>query len=238
MPMKKLVNATASTLTTSVTDEQVINSIRDPSRLASITFECLHEVQSFATKLNRGFMSQWASEWSENDPSNTIPITETEGETEDEDSRPVTHGIREHVRMARRVTKEHERRIRELIEPVMDAACHPFVDCPYVKLRRFLEWLDSPFWPVAFDVFCREAGDQLDRIGRRLRSISGEFSTSADARSTPMSLSEMATRLHTPSTRKLKTMLDRHGLKNDGNRQLWSVRLDGLPANWRKALGG
>lgn len=55
---------------------------------------------------------------------------------------------------------------------------------------------------------------------------------------TPMPLVELANRLGNIGTRKARSILKPHGLKNAGNRQLWTVRLDGMTAEMVRKLKG
>jgi hypothetical protein len=52
----------------------------------------------------------------------------------------------------------------------------------------------------------------------------------------PTSLADLANRLANMSVRKVKSYLKQYGLKEAGNRQLWTVRLDLLPSNVREQL--
>lgn len=54
--------------------------------------------------------------------------------------------------------------------------------------------------------------------------------------STPMTKSDMMTRLHINGYKKFNTFAKKYGIEQSGNRQLWTIRLDGMDKSTRQKL--
>ncbi|HOA75965.1 MAG TPA: hypothetical protein PL151_19535 [Phycisphaerae bacterium] len=66
----------------------------------------------------------------------------------------------------------------------------------------------------------------------------GPRQTAGDWLTPPISLADMANRLGNIGRRKARSTLKQYGLKPAGNRQLWTVRLDEMPAEMVRMLKG
>lgn len=108
----------------------------------------------------------------------------------------------------------------------------------------------EPTWPGSKDWFAKnesdliEASDRLagiaNTLGPCICSLHGPLPDSSGSDEVwlfpPLPLADIANRLGNITTRKAKGLLTLYGLKNNGNRQLWTVRLDQMPPDIRERL--
>jgi hypothetical protein len=149
-------------------------------------------------------------------------------------------------------------------DDVPEGAMDPWVYCPHEEARVAMKYLATTFPTVdRLEDFVAECNklrnawllDKSDRMKEGLIEslvilhreittfvdacnikLAGDKTAIAGQWSKPHSLRQYSTMLKLDSVDKAKTALKDHGLK-PVNRQAWIVRLDTLPANWRKALG-
>lgn len=139
---------------------------------------------------------------------------------------------------------EHERRVATLLRDITGA--DPLVDgrLDWAVLWDFL--MQRYHW--APEQVCNLTPRQLEGLliaARRAdtgKTAHGKPADLGDGRAAaqrwlrPMSLADLANRLGNITTDKARTILKEYGLKNAGNRQTWTVRLDTMPANLRARL--
>lgn len=84
------------------------------------------------------------------------------------------------------------------------------------------------------------AGPAPDKIAERLMAVADGICSPVKALPenwlVPTSLADLANRLNNTTTDNAKAILRPYGLKMVGNRQKWTVRLDGMPSNIRTMI--